>query len=217
MGVNLFFWLFLAVMGAVLWYGWAGEKKRREALQRVAGQLGFVYKGDADLAVLGAAHGLRLFSLGSRQTISNLMERQDSDSRSAVFDYRYTTGSGKRRHSTRVTVFLLEKPGMLLPRFYLRPENIFHKLGAAMGYQDFDFTGNPIFSKQYLLQGDNELAVRGLFQPSIVSFFEQNPGWQVEGAGTSLILCRELQCIPVEKMPDFIQQTARLAALFQTH
>ena len=214
MNGSLIFVLFLAVAGGVLWAGWALEKKRREALQSLSGRLGFSFQAGAGMEALGSARGLRLFSLGHSQKISNLLQRHDGESRRAVFDYKYTTGSGKSRHSHRMTVCLLEKPGMLLPRFSLRPENVFHKIGSAVGYQDIDFGSNPVFSRQYLLQGDNEMAIRSLFNPALLAFFEQNPGWQAEGAGTALTICRPSDLVPAPQLADFIAHAGRLSALF---
>ena len=206
--------LFVSFAGFMIWRAVKFERERREALQKLAVQLGFSYTRDASLQALGTAHGLRLFSLGHGQTVSNLMEQTQGDVRRAVFDYRYTTGSGKNRHSVRITVYLMEKSSMKLPRFFLRPENIFHKIGGAFGYQDIDFSNNPDFSSSYLLQGESAPSVQAIFPPHVLNFFAQQKGWQVEGSETAIIVCRELTTVKPEQLSEFLNSARQITELF---
>lgn len=45
-----------------------------------------------------------------------------------------------------------------------------------LGYKDIDFDRNPEFSKRYLLKGPDETAIRKLFTPDILHYFEKRTG-----------------------------------------
>jgi hypothetical protein len=91
--------------------------------------------------------------------------------KAAVFDYIYVTGSGKSQQTHYQTVVYLEPVNLALPMFSLRPETLFHRMLSAFGYQDIDFGQRPEFSKQYILRGQNELAIRQTFNDRVLSFF----------------------------------------------
>jgi hypothetical protein len=48
----------------------------------------------------------------------------------------------------------------------------------------------PAFDNQYLLRGHDAGAVRQVFSDRVLTFFGENPGWMVEGAGKRLLLNR---------------------------
>ena len=78
-------------------------------------------------------------------------------------EYSYVISSGKSNHTVRQTVVAFTEGNTGLPDFDLSPENIFHKIGGAFGYQDIDFERFEEFSKRYLLRGKDEEAIRKTF------------------------------------------------------
>jgi hypothetical protein len=182
------------------------DKKRRIALQQTASQLGFDFRPDASAAsVLSGVGGLDLFSLGRSPQVGNLIEGTAEGVHISLFDYQYTTGSGKNRSTHRQTVLLFRVEDAVLPPFSLRPENLFHKLGSALGYQDIDFGSNPKFSASYLLRGPEEPAIRQLFTPAALEFFENQPQCCVEAIGRYLILFRHHHLVKPENIPPFLE------------
>lgn len=115
---------------------------------------------------LGAA-AFPLFTHGRSQRAYNVMRGSDGPIQIAVFDYRYTVGSGKHQSTVSQTVVHLRSPRLELPRFVLAPENFLHKVGGLFGYRDIDFDSGPDFSKQYLLRGSSEGRVSDVFTPSV--------------------------------------------------
>ena len=65
------------------------------------------------------------------------------------------------------------------------------KLCEMLGLKDIDFDSHPQFSKDYLLKGADEAAVRRCFHPAVLTFFEQHTGkrqWvATEGLGSILV------------------------------
>jgi hypothetical protein len=84
----------------------------------------------------------------------------------------------------------LEPPNLNLPYFSLRPEGIMSKVLSAFGYQDIDFGQRPEFSRQYLLRGQDEQAIRRRFNDGLLSFYESYPGTCTDGGGNQLFVYR---------------------------
>ena len=103
-------------------------------------------------------------------------------------------------------------PDLSLPSFELRPEHMFHKIGQALGYQDIDFDSHPTFSKQFLLRGPNEAAIRDFFTPELLEFFESHPGVSVEAAGDRMIFYRASKRIKPEDVRSFMEAGFKIFA-----
>ena len=117
----------------------------------------------------------RLFSQGRSKRISNLIHGDTDEVALGIFDYRYTTGSGKNSHTYRQTVVCFRSPTSNLPQFALKPQSFLHAVGKLFGYQDIDFQSHPKFSKAFILRGTSETAVRKLFTADLLSFLETKP------------------------------------------
>lgn len=205
--------LALAVVGAAISVHL--EAKRRAALQEVADRLGFDFSPGLPMgASLVAGGGLELFALGYSPRVSNLIQGTVEGVQINLFDYRYTTGSGKNRHTHLQTVLRFEMPGAVLPTFILRPENFFHKIGTAFGYQDIDFPTHPAFSAKYLLRGPEEPAIRQFFTPAALEFFEGQPQFCVEALGRHLILYRFHHRVKPENIPAFLETGLAVLSVF---
>ncbi len=108
----------------------------------------------------------------------------------SIFDYRYTTGSGKHSHTHQQTVAALYSDDLRIPEFTLRPEYMWDKLGSLIGMSDINFDSHPGFSGMFVLKSLNETAVRELFKPAVLEFFQNHPGLSVEAKQSALIIYR---------------------------
>jgi hypothetical protein len=177
--------------------------------------LGFEYLPQGDASLMVDLTGLPLFSQGRSKKITGLMRGRARDREVALFDYTYITGSGKHRHTWRQTVAGFRFDGPPLPKFVLRPEHLFHKLGSLFGYQDIDFDSHPAFSKRYLLRGDDEPAVRHAFTSEVLEFFEANPGLTVEGADGRLVVYRPGHRAKPEAVRDLLDEGLSVLSLLR--
>jgi hypothetical protein len=168
----------LALIGGIIAVNSRMEQKRTEALAAASQTMGFAFEPDGDLEVLKGFGDLPLYGRGHSMKVMNVMTGQAGDRDVKLFDYRYTTGSGKNSHTWSQTVALFPKAGQGLPDLLLAPENVFHKIGAAFGYQDIDFDTSPDFSSHYLLRGPDEMAIRAAF--SAAAQTASNPVCPVE-------------------------------------
>ena len=132
----------------------------------------------------------------------------------SAFDYSYVTGGGRSRQTHRQTVATMSLPALALPGFELRPENIFHKIGSALGFQDIDFPEAPVFSKAFLLRGAEEAAIRSAFRSGVLSFFERHQGTSAEGRGRNLVYYRASRTLKPAEVRAFLNDGRELARLF---
>ncbi|MHB0959377.1 MAG: hypothetical protein ACYC6N_07120 [Pirellulaceae bacterium] len=201
--------IFGAVMALVAFGGVASymsEKKRRTAVGSVAQQLGLSFAEEGGPELLSALSDLPLFSRGRAKRITNLIQGETDEMSMGIFDYRYTTGSGKNSHTYRQTVAFFRSPGRDLPQFELKPQSFLHGIGKMFGYQDIDFQSHPKFSRTFVLRGTNETQVREVFTADVLSFFESKPSISVEAQGHDLILYRPSKRVKPDELHELMAE-----------
>jgi hypothetical protein len=171
-------------------YSWQKDKERTRVLQATAGQLGWSFAASAPLNMIPGLERFALFNQGRCKEIKNFMYGEASGIKAAVFDYVYVTGYGKNRQTHAQSIVYLEPTYLSLPYFSLRPENVLLKIFTAFGYQDIDFGQRPEFSRQYILRGQDEAAIRRTFNDGLLSFYETYPGTCTDGGGNQLFVYR---------------------------
>ncbi len=197
--------IIILIVAAVI-LAWWHEKKRRKRMREIAGSLGFIYQEKGDPLLFSLVDQFYLFSQGRSRRIYNVLKGRTGDSDVTIMDYQYTTGGGKNSSTFRQTVILFDSELLELPAFALRPENVFHKIGSAFGYQDIDFESHPEFSKKYLLRGINEEAVRNTFDYDLLSYCERQKNLFLEGEGRKLIYYRSGKRIKPEEIKSFLHE-----------
>ena len=205
---------FFGLIGVIAWLAYLAEKKRTAEFQAVANDLGFEFSPNGDANLLQALGVFHLFSQGHSKAIKNLLRRKTEKLEVAIFDYNYTTGGGKSRHTWKQSVISFRFPGAPLPKFLLRPEGFWDKIGAWMGFQDIDFDDHPEFSSSYLLRGDDEQAVRRLFTAAILDYFTENRKLTTEGCGQALLFYRIEVRVQPQELRSFLEEGWKVLALF---
>jgi hypothetical protein len=179
----------IMAIAILVWRG-ASESSRRKKVEALSYTLGFDYAAEDTSLLESRFAALPLFSHGRRKRATNVLRRRESGGETLLFDYRYTTGSGKNSSTHYQTVYAVHRPGLSLPELELRPENLLHRIGGAFGYQDIDFAAFPEFSRRYLLRGKDEEAVRRAFTPALLQTLERRPGWSLEASAETVIVFR---------------------------
>ena len=197
----------LALVGGIIAVSAKLERQRTEALSTAAQTMGFTFEPAGDLEVLKGFGDLPIYAHGHSKKVANVMTGQAGERDVKLFDYKYTTGSGKNSHTWSQTVALFPRSGEGLPDLLLAPESVFHKIGAVFGYQDIDFDTSPDFSSHYLLRGPDEMAIRSVFGADALNFFAQQRGWHMEVAGGNVGIYRsDKRCKP-EDLRSFLDET----------
>lgn len=192
----------IMIIGGIAWAHFA-EKKRKEALGVAADEFGLSFLPDGDGALESRLGSFSLFGQGRKRKLTNLIKGDTDEVEIALFDYQYTTGSGKHQHTHKQSVAALHSTELQCPHFTMRPEGMFDKIGSAIGFQDIDFDSHPEFSKMFVLKGE-EAQVRSFFVPSVLEFFEQHKGISVEARPGALIFYRSGKRVKPEQLKDLL-------------
>jgi hypothetical protein len=188
-------------------------RQRVEALKGVALQLGLTYEGD-DWFVSNRAPQLEtpLFDKKTEGQIRNIISGERDGQPCSFFDY--TFAAGRTSISQTLAVFT---QGIWLPQFAITPQGLVGKIADAMFRNVIHFDSDPSFSKRFRLQSVDPGKTRELFTPPILGFFDSFPAkskWQIQGAGTTLVIYREGVKVSSSDFRAFVEETTRIAKTF---
>ncbi len=201
----------LAIFGLARAFSRLQARKRRNALQALAQRYGYTFVATPVGYQPYPGFDFRLFNVGRAKQQRNALSKTLSDgTQITLFDYQYTTGSGRRRAIHYQTVFAALGPDLALPSFRIDPEiGLAHSIGKVFGLKDINFERYPKFSKLYLLRGDDEPRIRTYFHGGILQWFEQHPGYCAEGQSrlqydsSCLLLWQARRTVKPEALPKF--------------
>lgn len=191
------------------------RRRRTDALQRVAEGLGleFVRRGSGQLA---AELGLfTLFSRGRSKKVLNWMHGSGEGREVDLFDYAFVTGHGKSKRTCRSTVVCLRFDGGGLPGFWLRPAGAWDKMKSWFGRAAIIFDMHPQFSRSFVLRGESEPAIRKIFTPAVLEFYEQHPGLSTEALDRTLLFYRTGKRTRPADIGQFLAETFEAQSLFR--
>ena len=211
-GIYIALAVFFAGLVALILYA---DKRRSNKIQAIATRLGYTFRRkptDADNTLIA---GCNIANAGHSRSTSNILEAAESaELKITLFEYAYTIGYGKSSQRYNQTVTRMQSTVFYLPGFILYPETIFSKLGKLFGGADINFPEAPAFSKKYILRGPDEAAIRALFTPTVLQFFEQRKALTIDSAGDTLFLHRANRRIKPEELESHIAEAKSVLALF---
>jgi hypothetical protein len=188
------------------------EKKRTEALKSLADSIGFTFNPSPSSDEYPMVD-FKLFDIGHSKRFRNGMKQEKNGVKISMFEYYYTTGSGKNSTTYRLTVTLFSTPQLKLPQFILKPEGFFQKIGELFGAKDIDFEDSPVFSKKYQLKSALEEETRKVFHKEIRDFLSDKMNYTIEGNGANLLIHTGKR-IDTALIPEVLQERASLFQLF---
>lgn len=112
---------------------------------------------------------------------------QKKDRSFSIFDLSFSEGAFITKEDLKAT-FLLFKTPKKLPVFALDKEDLKTTLYQWAGFDDINFTHYPDFSKRFHLSGNNESAIKELFTPELIYFFESHPFFHIESNGNTILI-----------------------------
>jgi len=156
----------VALVAAAIFIALQMAARRRAALSSAALGLGLEFVPEKT-APPDDLSGLGVLSRGHAHSLRNVLRGQRGDTQVLLADHYYVTGAGKNRRQHRTALAVLRRSGVALPHFYLRPQlTLIDRIGKMLGGKDIDFTEDSDFSRAFVLQGEDEGAVRALFGPA---------------------------------------------------
>jgi hypothetical protein len=215
--VDPFWWIVIAIVALAVVSVIVGnvyEQKRTKGWQEIAQKPGLEFLGENN-DVLSRYGRMKAFQVGRNHRMKNVVSVDSGEVRIVAGDFRYTTGSGKHKHTHHRTVCVLESSMMNVTHCSLRPERLlWDALGQAFGGQDIDFEEDPQFSKAFVLQGEDETAVRELFDANIRAWFTERAGrnFHFEALGNTLVFHSGKRVAPAQA-PELMDQAIQIMKL----
>ncbi len=207
--------VFAGIVAAIIVFSILRGRKRTAALEALAGQMNFSFSKKGGYEPKSRLGVFNLFNQGHSRKMINVMQGRTEKLEVTILDYSYTVGGGQQQQTNSQTVICLRGESLRLPVFTLRPEHIFHRIGKVFGYQDIDFDEHPVFSKRYLLRGEDEDRIRAIFNEKVISYYEGQKGLSTEGVGDALIFYRLSKRVPPAEIGAFMQEGFTVLGLFK--
>ncbi|MDG1763220.1 MAG: SulP family inorganic anion transporter [Flavobacteriaceae bacterium] len=112
---------------------------------------------------------------------------QNPEGSFSVFDLSFSEGAFITKEDLKAT-FLLFKPTINVPVFVLDKEDLKTTLYSWAGFDDINFSKFPDFSRLFHLSGSDIKAIRKLFTPELIYFFESHPFFHLESNGNTILI-----------------------------
>jgi len=206
-GVFAIFLLFGAlVVGGIVW-GVIAAKKRREAMQALAAQLGLSFSredplgsqaygrsfgflaslfGSGQSGIPGRFGQFGALSVGDSRKASNVLWGAFQGRELMAFDYQYSTGSGKNRTTHHLSAAVVTL-GCRFPELVIRPENFFDKIAAVVGFDDIDFESHE-FSRRFHVKARERKLAYDIINAGMMDYLLSAQGWSIELDGADAII-----------------------------
>ena len=197
-----------------------GDKKikiRTGAMEKLARRIDYSFEYERAMGISMFLSNFKLFKMGKNQPVYNVIYRKDSanDSETIICDYKYVVHTGKSSHTFRQTVSIFINKKFALPHFYMMPEKWYHRLGKIFGIDDIDFEEYPKFSRNYYLKGEDESFIRHTFdQEEILSLFQENTGYHLEGCNYVFILYSFNDLKPQDEILDMLSLGSKISLAY---
>ena len=157
---------------------------RQNNLKSLANQLNWEYHSKIDSNPRGLNRFLFFESKVINYSLNKLKNKKES---SHVFDLSFSEGAFITKEDLKAT-FLLFKSPVQLPVFVLDKEDLRTTLYQLAGLDDINFDKYPDFSKRFHLSGNDRPAIRKVFTPNVIFFFESHPFFHIESNGNHLLI-----------------------------
>lgn len=204
--------LVVGVIGIAIW----SEQRRTRRFSETAAELGFDVLESLPADMDGYRGRFALFNSGRARKVSNVLRRQVEGLHVLLYDYSYTTGSGKHSHTHHQTVAMFGSPDLNLPEFRLSPEGWLSKLTQMFGSQDIDFEESPEFSKKFVLAGPNEPAIRDFFDADRRTSLSVFEGLCLETCRDCTVIWFQNRRIPAAGVREFFGKTFEVYTVLKT-
>ena len=192
---------------AVVIYRKRVNRKRRLAdLPLEAKKLGLQITDAPDGEVFRQFDNFKLFAVGDRRRIKNLIVADREDVKISIFDYHYRIASGRHARTQNQTVVAIQSQQLRCPEIMMRPEEWGDKIDAALGFQTRGYDLHREMSKIFILNGPDEAAIRSFFTPEVLEFFEHYPNISVEALGDTMFFYRARKLCEPDELKNLLAQ-----------
>ncbi len=187
----VFIVLVIVLIAAILVYALYAAAKRRKELSQWAQQRDLNFAPGRAYDMDFRHVGFKCLQHGRSRHAYNIISGQLNDRRITAFDYRYTTGSGKNRHTHVFSAMIVESPIPLKPLF-IRREGFFDKITEFFGADDIDFESAE-FSRKFFVKSPDKKWAYAVIHQRMMEYLLTAPEYSIQLAGDSIIAWNAMQ------------------------
>lgn len=189
------------------------EGRRHKAYAAFSLLRGYQYLAERRNATAQYADVVGMFKSGASQTWQDEISGEFNGRSFTAFEYHYVTGAGRSRMVFNRAMIHWRLDGTSLPRFTLVPASTYlFRIGRdPMG---IDFPEDTAFSKAYVLTGEDQAAVRGVFTPELRASMTVMPGQFVTVQAADVFLWQERRLPSAEGFDAFLNEGTQVLELF---
>ena len=180
--------LFLAALvGLAVYFSHKAVEQRRKELAALAAELGWSFEPAKDSSHDSRYSQFEVFRKGhSRAAYNTLAGSLAIDGRAfpatmGDFTYKVTSSNGKTTttHTYNFSYLIVHLPFRAVPDLFIRPENLFDKFAAAIGFDDIDFESAE-FSRKFLVKSGDKRFAYAVIHPRMMEFLMRSPGRTID-------------------------------------
>ena len=216
--IPLLFVLLIGGIGLATWLvGSYLEKKRRQRVIDLAKELDLELNWSLPDQDQGVFSGFQVVQKGRNKSTNLSLIADDGQTRIALFDYSFVTGSGKSQQTHHWVVSLCRDEGLGAPAMQLKPSSFFSLIGSLIGFKDIDIPEAPEFSKSFVVQGKDPEAIRKFLMASRREALMKKPKQTYALQECHLLIVREKQKLDAPNIKPLLGESLALVhALCET-
>jgi hypothetical protein len=199
--------LAIAVGALAYWFRLKAERARRDEMASVAARLGLHFLPERDKRLPREFGVLDRLAQGHDRYASNVVSGCYDGHQVLLFDYHYTTGSGKSRKEHEISFFILFLPRPC-PELTIRPAGIFARLAGALGWSDINFESAE-FARAFQVRSPDRKFAYDICHPAMMQFLLENRDLNMEIEKRVLALAFDRRLNP----PEIVLNLTRLLQL----
>ncbi len=206
----------LILMVIAFFYALARAKRRSAAWQELCRRYNFQFEGSSfsffssPITISPYWRFFRLFSRGHSHKVICRARGEYRGHSIEIFDYQYTTGSGRSRQTHYFTPLFVHTQWPL-GKIIIRPEGFFDKVAAVIGFDDIDLDSREFNKKFYVKSPDKKYAY-DLLHPRAMEQLLKHSGITVETGGRSYLFYYDGK-MNLREVPDFLDTGIEFAEL----
>jgi len=214
-------WLIIIIAVLLLFVVWCAiqgrtlARKRQADLARLAALLGLEFSPAKTSNIPQRFRFLDGLAQGSNRYAYNIMSGRYEGRRVMLFDYHFTTGSGKSRRDHNVSFFILSLERSF-PELIIQPEDFWSKFGQAMRFDDINFEHHGFSSKFCVRAKDKKFAYDFCNARMIEFLLQNNRAAVIEVEKSALALAFE-GCLAPLSIPVNLQRLIRIRSLMPAY
>lgn len=182
---------------------------RPKQIKSYAERIGFRYLVQ-DVSSMQYELNFNLFKIGHSRKVRNIFKGNIGGFKCFFFDYRFdSTISSTKKYS--VVQITFDKN---LPSFFFASRKSSYDITDYFNFQEKLFTKNVHFDNNYIVKGEDDLALDSVFDKQVINYFEKNmiDGF-IEASGQDFIFYKKL--IDTRDLNEFFLETENIIKLFR--